>query len=165
MDRICRGRHLDAEELYNCRSKKYCSQQGLLFLIIFGLALGIAVFILAVLYSGYNSGFDSFHHDADAVHMVVRIIPSGNKGEQHTAYTPLPLMPALQAEYPEIEEATRFSRSPKTIVRNQDQIFYEHNILTVDPNFLAFFDFKMKMRSSPHPLRTEYHSPDRRFRA
>ncbi len=114
------------------------------FLIIFGLALGIAVFILAVLYSGYNSGFDSFHHKADSIHMVVRVIPSGNKGEQHTTYTPLPLMPALQAEFPEIQAATRFSRNPRTIIRNQDQSFYESNILTVDPDFLSFFNFIMK---------------------
>ena len=113
------------------------------FLIIFGLALGIAVFILAVLYSGYNAAFDGFHHEADAIHLVVRVIPSGNKGEQHTAYTPLPLMSALQTEFSEIEEATRFSRNPRTIVRSQDRIFYESNILTVDPNFLSFFDFKL----------------------
>ncbi len=112
------------------------------FLIIFGLALGIAVFILAVLYSGYNSSFDGFHHEADEIHMVVRVVPSGNKGEQHTAYTPLPLMAALETEFPEIEGATRFRRNPQTIVQNRKEIFYESNILTVDSNFLSFFNFK-----------------------
>ena len=119
------------------------------FLIIFGLALGIAVFILAALYSGYNSDFDSFHRDAETIHMVVRVIPSGNQGEQHTAFTPLPLMSALQTEYPEIEEATCFARNPKTIVRNQDLIFYENNILAVAPNFLSFLNYKMKKGDPP----------------
>jgi len=117
-------------------------------LIIFGLSLGLAVFILAVLYSNYNASFDRFHQDADEIHMVVRTITSGNKGEQHTAYTPLPLTSAMQTEFPEIKQTTRFARNPRTIVRNQDQIFYENNILTVDSQFLSFFNFKL-IKESP----------------
>ncbi|MGD9347328.1 MAG: ABC transporter permease, partial [Candidatus Aminicenantes bacterium] len=44
----------------------------------------------------------------------------------------------------EIEESTRISRCGKTIVRTGDHVFYERNILLVDPNFLDFFAFEMK---------------------
>ena len=114
------------------------------FLIIFGLALGIAVFMLSVIYTGFNFSYDTFHEDADRIYMVVQVLPSGNKGEQNTALIPAPMLPALISEYPEIEDSTRISRCRKTIVRSSDHVFYETNILLVDPNFLSFFAFDMK---------------------
>jgi len=121
-----------------CRFKAYS------FLIIFGLALGIAVFMLSVIYTRFDFSYDTFHKDANRIYMVVQVLPSGNKGEQNTAIIPAPMLPALVNEYPEIEDSTRISRCRKTIVRNSDHVFYETNILLVDPNFLSFFAFDMK---------------------
>lgn len=113
-------------------------------LIIFGLALGIAVFMLSVIYTGFNFSFDTFHEDAERIYMVVQVLPSGNKGEQNTAIVPAPMLPALVNEYTEIQDSTRISRCRKTIVRSNDRTFYETNILLVDTNFLSFFAFDMK---------------------
>jgi putative ABC transport system permease protein len=112
-------------------------------LIVFGLALGIAVFMLSVIYTGFNFSYDVFHNNADRIYMIVQVLPSGNKGEQNTALVPAPMLPAMVNESPEIEDSTRISRCRKTIVRSHDQIFYEYNILLVDPNFLSFFAFDM----------------------
>lgn len=117
-------------------------------LIIFGLALGIAVFMLSVIYTGFNFSYDSFHKNADRIFVVVQVLPSGNKGEQNTAIIPAPMLPTLVSEYPEIEDSTRISRCRKTIVRSSDQVFYETNILLVDTNFLSFFAFDMLKGSS-----------------
>jgi putative ABC transport system permease protein len=113
-------------------------------LIIFGLALGIAVFMLSVIYTGFDSSYDTFHRDADRIFMVVQVLPSGNKGEENTAVIPAPMRHAMVDEYPEVEDSTRISRCRKTIVRTSDHVFYETNILLVDPNFLSFFTFDIK---------------------
>ncbi|MFC2160555.1 ABC transporter permease [Acidobacteriota bacterium] len=111
-------------------------------LIISGFAIGLAVFLLSALYTGFNFSYDTFHEDVDNIYGVLQVLPSGNKGEQHTAITPAPLLPALTGEFSEIQASTRFSRCRKMIIRNEDQIFYETDVLLVDPNFLSFFNFR-----------------------
>jgi putative ABC transport system permease protein len=113
-------------------------------LIVFGLALGIAVFMLSVIYAGFDSSYDTFHTDADRIYMVIQVLPSGNKGEENSAVIPAPMLDAIVNEYPEIESSTRISRCGKTIIRSSDHVFYETNILLVDPNFLSFFAFDIK---------------------
>ncbi|MCJ7581833.1 MAG: hypothetical protein MUP98_15040 [Candidatus Aminicenantes bacterium] len=78
------------------------------FLIISGFAVGLAVFLLAILYTGFNFSYDTFHKDVDNIYGVVQVLPSGNKGEQHTAILPAPLLPAMVDEFSEIQESTRF---------------------------------------------------------
>jgi len=117
--------------------------RGYSFLVVFGLALGMAVFMLAAVYTGFNFSFDTFHQNADRIYMVAQVVPSENKGEQNSTVLPAPFLTALTQEFAEIEEATRISRCRRTVVKNQDHIFYEWNILLVDPNFLSFFAFDM----------------------
>lgn len=121
-----------------CRFKAYS------LLIIFGLALGIAVFMLSVIYTGFDLSYDAFHADADRIYMVVQVLPSGNKGEENSAVVPAPMLHAMVDDYPEIEDSIRISRCRKMIVRTSDHVFYENNILLVDPNFLSFFTFDLK---------------------
>ena len=127
------------------------------FLILFGFALGLAVFILALLYTGFNFSYDTFHEDVDNIYGVVQVLPSGNKGEQHSAILPAPLLPAIKDEFSEIEAATRFSRCRKMIVRYEDKIFYENQVLLVDPNFLSFFNFE-QISGHREDVLTEPHS-------
>ncbi|MGD9347030.1 MAG: hypothetical protein PVH84_14265, partial [Candidatus Aminicenantes bacterium] len=49
--------------------------KGYSFLIIFGLALGIAVFMLSIIYTGFDFSYDTFHEDADRIYMVVQVLP------------------------------------------------------------------------------------------
>jgi putative ABC transport system permease protein len=118
-------------------------------LILFGFALGLAIFILSLLHTGFNFSYDTFHEDSKNIYGVVQVLPSGNKGEQHTAITPAPLLPALSAEFSEIEYATRFSRCPKMIVRTKEKAFYETGMLLADENFLSFFNFNLIRGEQP----------------
>jgi ABC-type antimicrobial peptide transport system permease subunit len=56
---------------------------------------------------------------------------------------PAPLVPAMISEFPEIQKASRFFPSGRTIVKYKDQIFYESGIRFVDADFLSIFTFKM----------------------
>ena len=122
--------------------------RGYSFLIVLGMGLGIAVFILAALYLRFTSSYDTFHPEAERIHLVVQSLRSGNLGEQNSAVTPAPLRPAMLREFPEIEDSSRLARVGKTGVRGRDQTFFEPDVLFVDANFLSFFGFRM-LNGSP----------------
>lgn len=73
------------------------------FLIISDFSLGLAVFLLAILYTGFNFSYDTFHEDVDNIYGIVQVLPSGNKGKQHTAILPAPLLLAMADEFSEIQ--------------------------------------------------------------
>lgn len=107
------------------------------------LALGLGIFILFALISEFSSNFDTFHKKARRIFGVVQVLPAGIEGEQHSAITPAPLLPALLDELPEIEEATRFHPPGRIVVKYKDKVFYETGIRFVDSNFLSVFSFKI----------------------
>jgi putative ABC transport system permease protein len=121
--------------------------KGYSLLIVLGMGLGIAVFILAALYMRFTCSYDTFHPDAERIHVVVQSLRSGNLGEQNSAVTPAPLRSAMLREFPEIEDSTRLARVGKTGVRSRERAFYETDVLFVDANFLSFFGFRMKSGS------------------
>jgi putative ABC transport system permease protein len=112
---------------------------------IFGLAMGLAMFSLTTSYTIFQHSFNKFHQDADRIYCVVQVLPSGETGKRHTALTRSPLRKLLIGELPEIEDATRWIITGKTVVRQGDKKFYadEGKIWFVDPNFLKFFIFPM----------------------
>ena len=122
--------------------------KGYSVLIIFGLALGMAIFLMAAVYTRFNFSYERFHKGADRIYLVVQVLSSGNKGQQNTAITPAPLLQAMTSEFPEIEEATRFSRGRRMIVRAGDQCHYESNIILVEEIFFSFFNFRL-LRGDP----------------
>ena len=112
---------------------------------IVGLAVGLALFSLTTGFTIFQHSFNKFHQDADRIYCVVQVSPSGETGERHSAWTRSPLRKLLKDEFPEIEDATRWIYSSRTVVRHGDRKFYteEGRIWFVDPNFLTFFTFEM----------------------
>ncbi len=110
---------------------------------ITGLAVGLAIFILFAVITGFNTEADRFHKNADRIYAVVQVCPSIIEGEQHTAFTPSPLLPTLLAEFSQIEMGARAFPGGRMIIKHKEHIFYENNILFADPNFLSIFSFDL----------------------
>ena len=108
-----------------------------------GLVVGLTIFILFFRIALFGFSFDTFHENSDRIYGVVQVFQSANQDEQHSAFTPAPMLPTLLEEFPEIEEGTRFHLPGRMVVTHQDRHFFENNILFVDSNFLSFFTFKM----------------------
>ena len=108
-----------------------------------GLILGLSVFIMFALLSDFTSNFDSCHENADRIYAVVQVLSSSQEGEQHSAITPSPMVPALISEFPEIEKASRYFPPGRMVVKYRDKIFYENGVRFVDADFLSIFTFKM----------------------
>jgi len=108
-----------------------------------GLILGLSVFIMFALLSDFTSHFDSCHTNADRIYAVVQVLSSPQEGEQHSAITPSPMVPALLSEFPEIEKASRYFPPGRMVVKYQDKVFYETGVRFVDNDFLSIFTFMM----------------------
>ena len=110
------------------------------FINVFGLSLGIACSILIMLFVRDELTFDSFHRASDRLYRVVTDSRTTRGESNITAYQPLPLAPALKAEFPEVIRAARFSTGGAIISRG-DKIFAE-TVLYTDPDAFSMFDIQ-----------------------
>ena len=121
------------------------NHRGYSIINIVGLAIGLAVFIAIMSVVDFHLSFDNFHSDADQIHSVVQVLPSEMEGEHHTVRIPVPLLPFIQDEFPEIESSLRWVPTERWIIRHEGQKYYAEDgtVWAVDPNFFSFFSFEL----------------------
>jgi putative ABC transport system permease protein len=109
---------------------------------ILGLAIGIASFILIMLYVLDEMGYDRYHKNADRIHRVCMIYDFGGVGE-NSASLPFPVANAMQQEFPHmIEKVTRVFnfQTKRSLVEHGDIMFNEHGFFFADSTFFQIFD-------------------------
>ncbi|MFC1724416.1 ABC transporter permease [candidate division KSB1 bacterium] len=118
-------------------------QKGYSLINIAGLAVGMACFILIILYLQNEFSYDNFHEKKDNIHRIIQQQP-GNIyiGSDYFAVTPARLAPALMEDFPEVEFATRIDDIGRGLLKKGDISFYEMGIYT-DENFFDVFTFEM----------------------
>ena len=122
---------------------------------LFGLAVGMACFLLIALHIAAELSYDKFHLKAGQIYRVtyeINLLDSTS----HTAQTPAPLGPAMIRDYPEVENATRFFILKDTLVTRKEKRFYE-NILFGDRNFFDVFTFPL-LKGNPDTALVEPNS-------
>jgi len=112
-------------------------------IMIAGLAVGYAVFILSFLFSGLMLNGDRSHPGSERTYCINQVKAVKNKEELRTAITPAPLGETIAAEFPEVESAVRFFATGRKVIAYEDKVFYESRVLFADANFLSFFRTKM----------------------
>ncbi len=108
---------------------------------ILGLATGMAVCLLIVLFIQSELSYDNFHEKSDQIQRVVleRKYPG-----RSTSYSIIPqtIGEAIKKEYPEVLESTRifnFAGGGDFFVKISDKVFQEKHVLMVDSNFFRVF--------------------------
>ncbi|SJZ86620.1 putative ABC transport system permease protein [Chitinophaga eiseniae] len=118
----------------NLRNHKFHS-----FLNIFGLSLGIACFLLIMLYVNDEFSYDRFNDKADRIYRVNTDVKFGGI-EQLMAIAPDPLGPTLKNDYPQIEEYVRFyAKDESRLVRKGSELIDEHRIVHADSTLFNVF--------------------------
>jgi len=110
------------------------------FINMFGLSIGIACCVLIMLFVIDEVSFDTFNENADSVYRVIDASKSVNGEIGYDAYMPMPLIPALKADYPEIAHAARFSTGG-AIISFGDKSFTER-IMFTDPDVFRMFTIR-----------------------
>ena len=113
--------------------------KGYSFINIAGLTIGMTCCILILLWVQQEISFNRFHKNADNIYRIYAdfhydqgIFPFSN--------IPQPVGPELQKTVPEINNAIRILDGASTVKYGTD-VFYEKEILYVDPSFFEIFTF------------------------
>jgi putative ABC transport system permease protein len=119
---------------------------------IIGLASGMAVFVLILLYVQYEMSFDRYHENAKQIYRVVKEDP-GNYylGSNQYGVTPAPLAPTLMTEYPEVLSATRIKSRGNILVAYGEKNFLEEQVHFCDPQTFEIFTFDF-LRGNPQTV-------------
>ncbi len=111
------------------------------FINITGLAVGLAVCILIMLFVQHEWSYDDFHPNADRIFRVIEIEKKADGEKRASGFQPMPLAPALLAEFPEITTVVRFYTG-SSIVTSGEKTFSEGLVFT-DPSIFAVFNFPL----------------------
>ncbi len=111
------------------------------FINIAGLAVGLAVSILCLLFVKNELSFDKFNVKGDRIY---RVITSWKRNGEFISHSnqPMPLGPALVSEFPEIKSAVRFFFGGEAIISYGGNNFKEV-IKYTDPNIFSVFSFPL----------------------
>lgn len=121
---------------------------------LIGLSLGLGVSILIFFFVQFELNFDKFHSNAENTFRIKRYeMFEGELGSSFS--TPIVSAPTFKEEFPQIQKVTRFiggvAQAYLDEVNTQSQEF-----LTVSPDFLEIFDFKLLQGDKASVLNDKY---------
>jgi len=105
---------------------------------IVGLATGLAVFLLIVLYVVDELSYDKYNVNADRIYRIHADIFFNNT-EFISAATPEPLASTLRKDFPQVEEIARLTNPGDILVKKGDQNIQDHHVVFADSTFFKVF--------------------------
>jgi putative ABC transport system permease protein len=115
---------------------------------IVGLALGIAICIVILLYVMTELNFDKYHKDKDRLFRVSQL----EKSKNHTSIDPNtapPLAPALAKDFPEVEAAARILPTASRLIEYKEKRFYEPGFSYIDQDLFKILSIPF-IKGDPH---------------
>src|ERR1700744_1637965 len=109
---------------------------------IIGLAVGMAAFMIIMLFVAYEKSFDNFH--TRNIYRLNEVQTVGSEGmTQKVALSMFTMGGALKQEYPEIKNYTRIHWDMKYQMTNGEKRIFMPAMFFVDSTFFKIFDFKV----------------------
>ena len=109
---------------------------------IVGLAAGLAVCLLIVLYVIDEVSYDKYNKNADRIYRLDADIYFNNTSAIF-AVAPDPLAPTLKRDFPEIEEEVRINNQADILVKKDNQNVQDHHAAFADSTFFKVFTIPM----------------------
>lgn len=106
-----------------------------------GLSVAFCICTFLFLTAYFQLSFDSFHQDKDRIFQTY-FFKNAPERVERMGSMPLPLTPALKAEYEDVEAVARVIEMRKSTVEYQGK-FVEKDVLLTDPDFFQLFSFPM----------------------
>ena len=103
---------------------------------IFGLAIGLSVGILILLFAMDEMKFDTFHVNGDRIYKIVT--PAADGSMETNAW---PVAYLLNNDYPEVEKVTYTRKAGPSMMVLSEGKRSEHNLFYADNEFLNIFTF------------------------
>ena len=122
--------------------RNVAKQKGYALINTLGLAIGMGVCLFLVLLTQYAFTYDQYHENSERIYRVADEIKQQNGSILDVAISPSPWGKALEADYPEIEESTRFLYRGAA-VQYEDKILRQ-GITYVDEGIFNIFSYPFK---------------------
>ncbi|KAA6430432.1 FtsX-like permease family protein [Dyadobacter flavalbus] len=114
---------------------------------IIGLALGMAVSVLMLIFVMHEFSYDKFHINNARIYRILAQIKMGDSDMQFTSFS-AKLGPALKEYNPQVQDYVRVKPAyQKVVIRNPEkggELFYEQHFLFADPSFFKVFSFELR---------------------
>ncbi len=133
-------------------------QKSFTIINVAGLAMGLTFFILIMIYVQFELSYDRYHENSQHIHRVASELPAGHTHGGKTAMTRTvsPLGPAMMEEFPEVENATRLTRSRNVLLTYDNQNFLEKEVFFADPQIFRMFSLPLERGDSESVLKDPY---------
>lgn len=112
---------------------------------ILGLAIGIASCILILLFVQDELSYDEFHKDSDRIYRITREwLNEDGESNLHLARVAPPIGPLLENDFPaDIEDVVRFYYNSGTLIKKDEKVLTNENLIWAEENFFDFFSFSL----------------------
>ncbi len=110
---------------------------------IFSLAIGLAACVVIYLFIIDERSFDSFHLKNESIYRLDEVQNFPGTNEQKVALNMPGMGPAIQKDFPEVTNYTRFINRGNQLVIKEDKRILIPFIAYVDSTFLEIFDFEV----------------------
>jgi len=129
------------------------------FLNLSGLAVGMAGFILILLYIQFELSFDKYHKNAGRIYRVAWELPHGHTHSGKTTATGqfAVLGPTLVKEFPEVISSVRLKKDSDTLISLNNDSYLENNVYFTDPEIFNVFSFLL-VKGNPKTALTNSNS-------
>ncbi len=118
---------------------------------IVGLTIGITFSLFLIFYIKDELNYDRYNKKVDRIFRIVSYIQEKDKNTDWTI-TQAPLAATLQKDYPEVEEAGRFSGKERTLFKNGENSFYETKVFYADSTVFNIFTYNFVEGNATHAL-------------
>ncbi len=112
-------------------------QKSYALISIINLSVGMACFILIMLWVQSEISINKCFQNADHIYLTHKVTPTGN-GNSINAQLPYPYATAVKNEIPEVQAITRVRQWPRLVTFGEKH-FYENNLVAVDTSYFEVF--------------------------
>ena len=124
---------------------------------VLGLAIGLACFVLTMVYINYELSHDAHHEKSDRIYLVTATLNFADYYLENQESTTATLAETLKRTYPEVETATQTVFGYSNYVRRDEIYFREHRITFADSSFFNVFTHEFLI-GDPEKALTEPYS-------
>lgn len=121
---------------------------------LFGLSLGLAVFLTTTLLVKHELSFDQFHEKAERTYQVIQVFENAD-GVDPEIWTSWQLSNALRNDVDIVENAVTIHAASSTWTEANDKKFFEEDGIVAGSQFFEIFDFKLKKGNKTDVLRNK----------
>lgn len=109
---------------------------------VFGLAVGMACFLLILFYVKDESSFDKFHKEYERIYRITEVNYSEG-GDNYLANAYSAIGPALKSDFPEFDAFVRLHIEEFSVANGPEKKFQEPRFAFADSTLWEVFDFEL----------------------